>query len=308
MHPALAVWAYFAFIFVGGALLAPWLAKLVSFCATLSPLFQSLAQQPFHRFVSRSFLLLGVIGLWPFLRSIGIHSRAQVGLGRQAGSRWRLLGLGFMIGFGSLLIGAVLTVSLGARSFNTGHTVPAILGHVANASLAAVAVAILEEVFFRGAVFGALRKTFEWHFALFLTSAIYAIVHFFERSAAPETVTWVSGLVSLGQMLRGFVDISHLVPSFFSLLLAGWILGLAYQRTGSLYVSIGLHAGWIFWLKSYGFLTRGEPGANEWIWGSGKLIDGWIALVLLAMVLAGIQRWLEVKRTAPIPRLMKLAR
>jgi hypothetical protein len=98
-----------------------------------------------------------------------------------------------------------------------------------------------------------------------------------------------------------------LVPAFFSLLLAGWILGLAYQRTGSLYVSIGLHAGWIFWVKSYAFLTRELPGAKQWIWGSGRLIDGWIALLVLSIVLAGIQRWLEVNRTAPIPRLLKLA-
>ncbi len=307
MHPALAVCCYFAFIFVGGALLAPWLYKLVGFGATISSLLQPLAQEPFHRFVSRSFMVLGVIGLWPFWRSIWIRSRAAVDLGHQTENRWARLGLGFMIGFGSLLIGAGLITLFGARSLNTSHTMPALLRHLANASLAAVLVSVLEEVFFRGAIFGALRKCFEWHFALLLSSALYAIVHFLERPPAPETVTWVSGLVSLAQMLRGFVDVSRLIPAFFSLLLAGWILGLAYHRTGSLYVSIGLHAGWIFWLKSYAFLTREQPGANVWIWGSGKLIDGWIALLLLAVVLAGLQRWLEIKRTVSISRLMKLA-
>jgi membrane protease YdiL (CAAX protease family) len=212
-----------------------------------------------------------------------------------------------MIGFISLLIGAMLNLALDSRSLNTGHTLPAILGRVANAALTAGTVAIMEELFFRGAIFGALRKSFDWHFALFLSSAIYAMVHFLERSRPVENLTWISGLVSLGQMLRGFFDLSRLVPAFFSLFLVGWILGLAYQRTGSLYVSIGLHAGWIFWLKSYAFLTRKEPGANEWLWGSGKLIDGWIALLLLAMVFAGIQRWLAVNRTPPIPRLMNLA-
>jgi hypothetical protein len=70
MHPALAVGAYFVFIFVGGALLAPWLFKLVTFGATLSPMLQSLSQHSFHRFVGRSFILVGMIGLGPFLRAL----------------------------------------------------------------------------------------------------------------------------------------------------------------------------------------------------------------------------------------------
>jgi membrane protease YdiL (CAAX protease family) len=224
------------------------------------------------------------------------------------GNRWRRLGLGFIVGFGSLLIAALLSIAAGARSFNTGHTLPAIAGHVVNATLAAIVVAMLEELFFRGAIFGALRKSFDWHFALFLSSGIYALVHFLKRPPVPEAVTWVSGLVSLAQMLRGFVEVAQLIPAFFTLLLAGWILGMAFQRTGSLYVSIGLHAGWIFWLKSYGFLTKEQPGASQWLWGTNKLIDGWIAVLVLGIVLTSIRYWLKLKPDTTIPRLSKLIR
>ena len=85
-------------------------------------------------------------------------------------------------------------------------------------------------------------------------------------------------------MLRGFVEVEQVVPGFFNLALAGALLALAYQRTGNLYFSIGLHAGWIFWLKSYGFLTRDAANANAWFWGTSKLIDGWLALIVLAFV------------------------
>jgi hypothetical protein len=61
------------------------------------------------------------------------------------------------------------------------------------------------------------------------------------------------------------------------------MLALAYQRTGNLYFSIGLHAGWIFWLKSFGFLTRATAGANAWFWGTSRLIDGWAALIMLGL-------------------------
>ncbi len=53
------------------------------------------------------------------------------------------------------------------------------------------------------------------------------------------------------------------------------VLRWAYQRTGALYFSIGLHAGWIFWLKSYKLVTQPAVGANSTLWGTDNLIDGW---------------------------------
>ena len=113
---------------------------------------------------------------------------------------------------------------------------------------------------------------------------MYAIVHFFQRVESTGPVTWSSGLVLLPRMVHGFVQPAMLVPGFFTLTLAGAILALALQRTGNLYFSIGLHAGWIFWLKSYVLITDLRPGAATWFWGTGKLYDGWVALLVLAAV------------------------
>ena len=63
------------------------------------------------------------------------------------------------------------------------------------------------------------------------------------------------------------------------------ILGLAYVFTGDVLLSIGIHAGWIFWLKFYGFLTRAVPGTDTVFWGTRKLVDGWLAFVALVVVL-----------------------
>lgn len=73
-------------------------------------------------------------------------------------------------------------------------------------------------------------------------------------------------------------------PIFFNLTLAGILLGLAYQRTGNLYFSIGLHAGWIFWLKTYAAFTAASPRASAGFWGTSKMIDGWLALLVLVAV------------------------
>ena len=143
-------------------------------------------------------------------------------------------------------------------------------------------VATLEEILFRGGIFGGLRRVLYWPFALLISSAIYALVHFLQRAELTGPVVWNSGLALLPHMLGGFADFHALVPGFFNLTLAGVLLGLAYQRTGNLYFSIGLHAGWIFWLKIYGHFTADAPQAAIWFWGSGKMIDGWLAFFALA--------------------------
>ncbi len=289
VRPLRAILMYLGFVFLGGALLAPWLYHGAQWAAAQLPALQALAANPFHRFVNRSWLLLAAAGLWPFLRGIGVTSWNSAGLGRTNGAG-RQLGGGFALGLASLAVVALLALAGGARRFNGDHTAMEFLKHLTNAGLAAVLVGVLEELFFRGALFGALRKACRWPAALVASSAIYALLHFFQRPESPDTVHWASGLALVPRMMRGFGDLEMLVPGFFNLALAGVLLGLAYQRSGQLYFSIGLHAGWIFWLKSYGFLTSEANTAARWFWGTGKLIDGWLALLVLLPVAAAILR------------------
>jgi membrane protease YdiL (CAAX protease family) len=268
-------------VFVGGALLAPWLYWLVQHFAHEVP---KLANSPFHRYVNRALIGIGLIGLWPLFKSLRARSPADIGLVKPAGN-WNRLGAGFLLGFVSLAIVAAMALAAGARQLNGNISAGKLVERLITAALTAIAVAVVEEILFRGALFGALRKVFDWKIALLASSMVYAIVHFMESAKLEGTVTWLSGLELLPRMLRGFTDWHAMVPGFFNLTLAGALLALAYQRTGNLYFSIGLHAGWIFWLKSYGFLTKEVSGANGWWWGTNKLINGWAALPVLALVL-----------------------
>jgi hypothetical protein len=114
---------------------------------------------------------------------------------------------------------------------------------------------------------------------------VYSLVHFFERPAPPASIDAWTGLTTLGQMLHGFTAIHQLVPGFLTLALAGGLLAWARERTGTLWFGIGLHAGWIFWLKSFGFLTReSSPPAAPGLWGTSRLYDGWPAFAILALI------------------------
>ena len=272
MRPLRALVLYIAVVFVGGAVLAPWFYGLAQALTHIFPnlvFFATLAQTPFHRFVNRSLLVLALAGLWPLLRGLGAASWRETGLVNPCG-QWRKLAGGFLLGFLSLALVAAITLAAGGRALNHPLAALRVAERMLSAALTAAVVAGLEEILFRGGIFGGLRRVFHWPFALGLSSMIYALVHFFARTQDPATVYWTSGFGQLALMLGGFMDWQQIVPGFFNLTLAGILLGLAYQRTGNLYFSIGLHAGWIFWLKIYGTLTTSAARSKPMALGHGK--------------------------------------
>lgn len=280
-------------MFVGGALLAPWLYWLAQSVAASLP---KLAAEPFHRYVNRSLLVLALAGLWPLLKALGARTPADLGLVQPSGQGKRLAA-GLAFGFLSLAGVAGVALLAGARVLPEEFAVGKLAGKLAGAVATAAVVATLEEILFRGGMFGGLKRVLDWRWAAILSSAVYALVHFLARTQHEGEVRWWSGLELLPQMLAGFGDWHLLVPGFFNLTLAGALLALAYQRTGNLYCSIGIHAGWIFWLKSYGNFSVPVAGANVWLWGSTKMIDGWFAAIVLSVMLLALFKLFARKPT-----------
>ncbi len=282
MRPLRALVIYLVVVFIGGALLAPWLYRLAQAAGHSFP---QIASAPFHRFVNRSLLILALAGLWTLLCALGATSWRETGL-VQIHGQWKKLSGGLLLGFVSLAVVAGTAIGSGDRVFVQGLSAHKIVGTLSNAVAMAAIVATIEEILFRGGIFGGLRRILHWQLALIASSVIFALVHFLQRAEFTGPVAWDSGLILLPRMLGGFADFHTLVPGFFNLTLAGFLLGLAYQRTGNLYFSIGLHAGWIFWLKIFGTFTANVPETAIWFWGTGKMIDGWLAFVVLLLTLA----------------------
>src|SRR6185503_6260251 len=168
MRPIQALLLYFLVVFVGGALLAPWLYRLAQWTGL-----ESLTQMPFNRFVTRGISLLALLGVWPLLRGLGVRSWSSVGIVKPAG-QWKRLGNGFALGFGSLALVAALALACGARQLDGGIT-GRWWGELPGIALTAAVVGILEELLFRGALFGALRREHGWKAALIGSSVVYAI-------------------------------------------------------------------------------------------------------------------------------------
>jgi membrane protease YdiL (CAAX protease family) len=295
VQPVCVLGVYLLVVFSGGALLAPGLYWLIQCVAEQQAGWAKLAEIPFHRVVNRAILGLALVGLWPLLRELRIRTWKELGLGWHRGA-WSGLGLGFGLGFVTLAGVALSALAAEARVLRVNYTFLGIWGQITTAALTGAAVGFLEELLFRGALFGALRKAGHWTVALAVSSAVYALVHFFQKPAATEQVVWYSGFVTLGAMLQGFVELDKLVPGFLVLTVAGAILAVCYHRTGSLYYSIGVHAGWVFWMKLNGAVTSTKAGASVWFWGSRKLYDGWLSFLVLTVVLAACMMFPSRKR------------
>lgn len=282
---------YFLFVFAGGALIAPRLYASAQFLEDISRRFSFIADQPFHRFVNRCIILLAIVGLPYLFKSLGIRSLAELGFRR--GGRHMMEALhGFGWGFVALGITTALWVGCDARVVDWNHDSSRWLGHIRNAGLAAIFVALIEEVLFRGAFFTALRRKNRFWPAAMMSAFVYALLHFLEKPENPRFVEWDSGLIILTQMLSGLLNFERLLPELFNLLVLGVLFAITLERTGALHFSIGLHAGLIFWVKSFAFLTNGVAGSAVAFWGTDKLTDGWGTAMVLLLVFLLIERTL----------------
>jgi membrane protease YdiL (CAAX protease family) len=129
-------------------------------------------------------------------------------------------------------------------------------------------------------------------FATLVTSAFFSILHFLKAPEQTTTdVTWASGFVSIANSFAQFQQPMLVLAGFTTLFLLGWILADARIRTGSLWMPIGLHAGWIFSSAIFNKFARREFEALPWL-GRNLLIG--IAPLCVALVSWAILRtWLK---------------
>ena len=108
---------YLAAVFLGSALIAPFLYHLVQFLAGRIPALAGIAAEPFPRYLTRTLQLAACAGLWPLLRALGLNRASRMGL-VDPGRVRRRLAAGFAAGFASLACVAALAIACGGRRIN----------------------------------------------------------------------------------------------------------------------------------------------------------------------------------------------
>jgi len=175
------------------------------------------------------------------------------------------------------LCGAGLIVA-GVYSLRPSIAWPQLIRTVA----ASVTVPWIEETVFRGLVLGILLRSGRKHLAMTLTSALFSIIHFLKAPEGTSTnVTWTSGFQSIAHAFVQFGEPMLLLAGFSTLFLIGWILADARIRTASLWLPIGLHAGWIFGNGVFNRFARRQFVLLPWL--GRNLLVGLIPLAILAL-------------------------
>ena len=233
MRSARVILVYALAVILLGSLLAPWVFE------GIHPHWPMI---PFRRVFDRVLLIVALTGLVPMLRVAGIRSVAELGYTRLPSWGWHALG-GFAVGILSLGLCAVLL-----RQFTGWKS-----NYAANLA-SALAVGVIEETFFRGGIFGVLRRNWSLGLAVAVSSGIYAVLHFC-KPTEPVVVNGLTGFTHLGMIWQNFGTQVNWI-GLVTLVLAGAVLALAYEWTKALYFSVGLHAGWVFMLKTVGASLR----------------------------------------------------
>ncbi len=293
MKDAARLAAYFIAIVAVGALLAPilfWVAQALA----AHGVFPFLAKYDFDTFFHRAILIAAVLLLWPLLRVSNVRGLADLGLAPNP--HWgRDVGMGVLLSVLPLLFCGAALIELHIYSFRHVFVWPR-LGKVL---LAAISVPFIEEAFFRGIVLGLLIRTGRKLLSLLVVSALFAAVHFLKGSERETAVvTWTSGFQSIGDAFAGFGDPMMVLSAFATLFLIGCILADARVLTRSLWLPIGLHAGWIFASGAFSWLARRQMLALPWL--GNNLLVGIVPLCLAAITWIVMRLWLKDDRTSQI--------
>jgi CAAX protease family protein len=158
---------------------------------------------------------------------------------------------GFLIGFGSLLLLSVVFWILGATEPEIRFSLAKHGGKLLKYLGVAFAVAFGEEIFFRGIVLQSFRADLKAFFALILMAVLFSFVHFLkpEDSVEMGRLDYLAGFKALPRFLDWMGSFESFIMVAIGLFLMGIAMGVAYLSTQSLFLPIGIHAGWIFFNK-----------------------------------------------------------
>jgi len=282
---------YLAVSLAAGAAVAPpvfWLGQTLA----SSGISDWLAGFPFHRVLSRCLQVSLVVLLWPTVRWIGLRRISALGLRRNP-VLGRDIVFGLLLGAAGVFLVSIVCFGLG---FFSWRDEPA-LGSLGRIVLTAGAVSLVEEAVFRGVVLGICLWNLSARGAIAVSSVLFAAVHFLKPAKtriAPDAVQWSSGYTELFSFAGALPSTAVLFFGLASLFVAGWILGRATLRTHSLWLAIGLHAGWVFGVQTSNLFLRStsaEPtGFLPWVGPS--LVSGAVPTGLLPLAGLLLAGWL----------------
>jgi membrane protease YdiL (CAAX protease family) len=275
--------------------ISPWMALGADWAAARWPGLLE-GRVPFARIFNRAFMIAGIILFIAGRRYwISTELKSLLAIKVSTARHGFLTGCGLALGSMALLLAVMTAADVYTPFFRLSLSQS--LSRIASALAAGVFVGFMEELFFRGMLFLGLLQRGRPLRAYVLANLFYSALHFVKpgEDYFLDHPDLFAGFRHLITTFDPFLEPMSLLPGMLGLFLIGVVLSYALARTGNLYLSIGLHAGWIIALKTvrvFGDFSRRDLG---WAFGSTdpKIVSGvvtWIGILLVGLAIRRLTR------------------
>ncbi|MEX1118267.1 MAG: CPBP family intramembrane glutamic endopeptidase [Terrimicrobiaceae bacterium] len=284
-RPILLIFLAFVFVVLATCLISPlayWTVQRFAEVPWIAPI----AGFPFHRFFSRTAQICLIVTLVPVAFLLGISKLRDLGLEKNR-RRFADVAVGIFAALLPVLILATIYVWNDVYRPRNERDLSPLL----RIFLTAGVVSCLEEFLFRGVFLGLAIRSMGAVRGSVLVSLVFAAVHFL-RPAKPATaeVTWASGFSQLGAVFDNLPALPILGFGFLTLLVAGLILAWVTIKTRSLWLAIGLHAGWIVGQQGLNWYAkfRASPPDEFLPWLGPNVVSGVVPTGILPLLALGL--------------------
>jgi membrane protease YdiL (CAAX protease family) len=245
----------------------------------------------FDKVATRLWQLLMLLALILVLNHLRLRRARDFGYGAPR-PRWlRQFGAGLLAGLATMVPVAALMLALGLRLVRPELTLPELLRVLLAAALSGLAVGFVEETFFRGLMLGAvLRELRRPLSAIALIAVVYASVHFLASARIPPAaVNSLSGFTLLKAALGNFLAPSGIADAWLALFAVGLLLGACAYWTGNIALGVGLHASWVFVMRTtVGLTVDNAAAAHAWLINPSNGFLGWLVLAWTLAITIGM--------------------
>ncbi len=284
-RPILFIFLALVFVVLATCLISPlayWTIQQLSGVSWVAPI----AGFPFHRFFSRTAQICLIVTLVPVAFVLGISKLRDLGLEKNP-LRFGDVGMGLLAALLPVVVLAVIYVWNDVyRPRKDLDLFP-----LFRIFLTAGFVSCVEEFLFRGVFLGLAVRSMGALRASLLVSLIFAAVHFLRpaKPAAAE-VTWTSGFSQLGAIFDTLPPMPVLAFGLLTLFVAGLMLAWVTLKTRSLWLAIGIHAGWIVGQQGLNWYAkfRASPPEEYLPWLGPNVVSGVVPTGILPLLALGI--------------------
>jgi len=248
---------------------------------------------PFPRIFDRTVMVTLLAAMLIGSRPMGFGALMRQGFAKPRANLPRaLIGLAISVSAIALLFGLAYADGAGAMV-----PIGALLLRALKFVLPALAIGVIEEGFFRAFLLGGMRRDFGPRVALVASSVLYSIAHLV-RSPAHYYLTGFHPGAGLHNLAASAAQLTHPIiaaPTLIGLFLLGMVLSEAFIATGTVWFSIGLHAGFVLGAKTWPLIGHSGAPISRWIAGPGPVPliaapAAWAIALALLVVLPRVLR------------------